>query len=61
MAEFGTYPLRQKFRYRRGNESFTTMTIAIKTWGAHTEPPKRRIETAAPIILQVASTMTPGF
>jgi hypothetical protein len=58
MPEFGTYPLGQQFRYRRGNESFTTMTAAIKTWGAHTEPPKHRIETAAPIILQVAPTMT---
>ena len=62
MAEFGTYPLGQQFRYRRGNASFSTMTAAItaaiKTWGAHTEPPKHRIETAAPIILQVAPTMT---
>jgi hypothetical protein len=60
MAEFGTYPLGQQFRYRRGNESFTTMTAAIKTWSAHTELPKHRIETAAPIILQVAPTMTAG-
>ena len=44
----------------KSNESFTTMTAAIKTWGAHTEPPKHRIETAAPIILQVAPTMTAG-
>ena len=44
----------------KSNESFTTMTAAIKTWGAHTEPPKYRIETAAPIILQVASTITAG-
>jgi hypothetical protein len=35
--------------YRRDNESFTTMTAAIKTWGAHTEPPKHRIKTTAPI------------
>jgi hypothetical protein len=42
MAEFGTYPLGQQFRYRRGNESFTTMTAAIKTWSAHGEPPKHR-------------------
>ena len=41
-------------------KSFTTMTAAIKTWGAHSEPPKHRIETAAPIILQVAPTMTTG-
>src|SRR5208282_592335 len=51
MPEFGTYPLGQQFRYRRGNELFTTMTAAIKTWGAYSEPPKHRIETAAPIIL----------
>jgi hypothetical protein len=30
MAEFGTYPLGQQFRYWRGNESFTTMTATIK-------------------------------
>jgi hypothetical protein len=60
MAEFGTYPLGQQFRYRRGNESFNTMTATIKTWGAHGESPKHRIETAAPIILQVAPTMTAG-
>ena len=30
MAEFGTYPLWQQFRYRRGNEPFTTMTAAIR-------------------------------
>ena len=60
MAEFGTYPLRQQFRYRRGNEPLSTMTAAIKTWGAYNEPPKHRIETAAPIILQVAPTMTAG-
>ena len=36
------------------------MTAAIETWGAHTEPPKHRIETAAPILLQVAPTMTTG-
>ena len=58
MPQFGTYPLRQQFRYRRGHASFTTLTATIKTWGAHTEPPKHRIETAAPIILQVAPTMT---
>jgi hypothetical protein len=60
MAEFGTYPLGQQVRYRRGNVSFTTMTAAIKTWGAHTEPPKHRTETTTPIILQVAPTMTAG-
>jgi hypothetical protein len=36
------------------------MTTAIKTWSAHTEPSKHSIETAAPIILQVAPTMTAG-
>ena len=36
------------------------MTATIKTWGAHGESPKHRIETAAPIILQVAPTMTAG-
>jgi hypothetical protein len=36
------------------------MTAAIKTWGSHNEPPKHRVETAAPIILQVAPTMTAG-
>jgi hypothetical protein len=35
MAKFGTYPLGQQLRYRRGNESFTTMTATIKTWGPH--------------------------
>ena len=45
------YPLGQQFRHRRGNEPLSTMTAAIKTWGAHTEPPKHRIKTAAPIIL----------
>src|SRR5580704_16690551 len=34
------YPLRQQFRYRRGNESFTTMTAAIKAWGATSSLPK---------------------
>jgi hypothetical protein len=51
MPEFGTYPLGQQFRYRRGNESFTTMTAAIKTRSVHSEPPKHRIETPTPIIL----------
>jgi hypothetical protein len=60
MAEFGTYPLGQQFRRRRSNEAFTTVTAAIKTWGAHIESPKHRIETAAPIILQVAPMMTVG-
>jgi hypothetical protein len=31
-----------------------------KTWSAHTEPSKHRIETAASIILQVGPTMTAG-
>jgi hypothetical protein len=35
MPEFGTYPLGQQFRHRRGNESFTTMTATVKTGGAH--------------------------
>jgi len=39
---------------------FTTMTAAIKAWGAHNEPPKNRIVTAAPIILQVVPTMIAG-
>jgi hypothetical protein len=33
MGEFGTYPLGQQFRYRRGNASFTTITAAIKACG----------------------------
>src|SRR5271166_6148166 len=36
------------------------MTATIKAWGAHIEPPKNRIETPPPIILQVAPTMTAG-
>jgi len=60
MQEFGAYPLGQQFRYRRANASFTTMTATIKAWGAHNEPPKNRIVTPPPIILQVAPTMTAG-
>src|SRR6202140_672210 len=30
-------PARATVQIRRGNESFTTMAAAIKTWGAHTE------------------------
>ena len=51
MPAFGTYPLGQQFRHRRGNESFATMTATIKTWGAHSELPKHRIETPTPKIL----------
>ena len=51
MAEFGTYLLGRQLRYRRGNASFTTMTAAIKAWGAYGEPPKNRILTPPPIIL----------
>ena len=53
MAEFGTYPPGQQFRYLKGHESFTTLTAAIRA-------PKHRVETAAPIIHQVAPTMTAG-
>jgi hypothetical protein len=36
------------------------MTATIKACGAHNEPPKNRIVTPPPIILQVAPTMTAG-